>query len=854
MDFLSYTIQIKSTLKNSFRHITIFLYLLLLVSSCSRKKDRFLNRNWHALNTRYNILFNGEMALVEGLDEVQASYTDNYWELLPVERLSFSDSFGFEEKEKNPNFERAEEKAVKAVQTHGMKIKGKEKNAQIDEAYLLLGKARYFSGRFIPALEAFNYILFKYPGSSNINSAKIWRAKANLRLENETIAKDNLNALLLKKDLSDDNKVEAYATLAQLYINSKEFDMAVLNLENAANITKDKAFKGRLHFIKGQLHNAQGQKQSAMQAFQRVIELKRNVPRPYRVNAFLEQIKNFDYKTGDQVYLSEFLESLVLDRENRPYLDRIYHVIANHHLVLEQDSAAIAYFNKSLRTKSKDNYLNAINYHSIADLYFDDSNYVQAGSYYDSTLVNYTKNTKPYRAVKKRLDNLEDLIRYEAIAQANDSILKLVAMPEQVLEDYFKKYISSIKAKAKIENKITKQPKQLMGATTKIKGPSIEKGNGFYFYQATNVAYGKNEFISLWGDRPLEDNWRWSDKKIINRTKKGAASTDVKADAEETLSPNFFIKQLPTEIAVIDSIADQRNFAYYQLGLIYRNKFNEYDRSKTKLEALLQQNPQKRLILPAKYNLYKVYNLLGDSIRANSIKQNIISEFADSRYAQILLNPLSTLEDDNQSSEARYKRLFKDFESSKYEKVIAGCELEITRFEGEAIVPKLELLKTSAKGRLYGFEAYKTGLNYIALNHPNSPEGKQAQNLTDKVLKSMEDDTFDMSDTAANFKTIFPFSTGDTEAIKVFKNLLLQAIKEETVFRLSISEEIYDINTTFVIIHGLKSFGGAMGFVELLDNETLEIEANNYFSISSTNYKTLQIHKNLESYLKEIKN
>ena len=212
-----------------------------------------------------------------------------------------------------------------------------------------------------------------------------------------------------------------------------------------------------MHFITGQLHNAQGQKQSAMQAFHRVIELKRNVPRAYRVNAFLEQIKNFDYKTGDQVYLSEFLESLVLDRENRPYLDRVYHVIANHHLVLEQDSAAIAYFNKSLRTKSIDNYLNAINYHSIADLYFDDSNYVQAGSYYDSTLVNYTKNTKPYRAVKKRLDNLEDLIRYEAIAQTNDSILKLVAMPEQVLEDYFKKYISSIKAKAKIENKITKQ-------------------------------------------------------------------------------------------------------------------------------------------------------------------------------------------------------------------------------------------------------------------------------------------------------------------------------------------------------------------------------------------------------------
>jgi hypothetical protein len=41
-----------------------------------------------------------------------------------------------------------------------MNIDGR-KNYQIDEAYLL-GKARYYDQRFIPALDAFNYILYKY--------------------------------------------------------------------------------------------------------------------------------------------------------------------------------------------------------------------------------------------------------------------------------------------------------------------------------------------------------------------------------------------------------------------------------------------------------------------------------------------------------------------------------------------------------------------------------------------------------------------------------------------------------------------------------------------------------------------
>jgi hypothetical protein len=37
-----------------------------------------------------------------------------------------------------------------------MNIDGRERNFQIDEAYLLLGKTRYYDQRFIPALDAFN--------------------------------------------------------------------------------------------------------------------------------------------------------------------------------------------------------------------------------------------------------------------------------------------------------------------------------------------------------------------------------------------------------------------------------------------------------------------------------------------------------------------------------------------------------------------------------------------------------------------------------------------------------------------------------------------------------------------------
>ena len=66
-----------------------------------------------------------------------------------------------------------------------MNINGKEKNPQMDEAYILLGKSRYYDQRFIPALEAFNYILYKYPESDRINEAKIWREKTPMAIFRE---------------------------------------------------------------------------------------------------------------------------------------------------------------------------------------------------------------------------------------------------------------------------------------------------------------------------------------------------------------------------------------------------------------------------------------------------------------------------------------------------------------------------------------------------------------------------------------------------------------------------------------------------------------------------------------------
>jgi cell fate regulator YaaT (PSP1 superfamily) len=125
------------------------------------------------------------------------------------------------------------------------------------------------------------------------------------------------------------------------------------------------------------------------------------------------------------------------------------------------------------------------------------------------------------------------------------------------------------------------------------------------------VAYGKQEFRKQWGNRELEDDWRRSNKNTVSsETGDAVASTSGASISEnEAFLPETYLAQIPTDQKIIDSIVGDRNMAYYQLGLIYKEKFREYNLAVNRLEKLLTFQPEERLEVPAKYHLFKTYGL-----------------------------------------------------------------------------------------------------------------------------------------------------------------------------------------------------------------------------------------------------
>jgi len=863
-------------------HISKYIFALLLVSfliACSVKKDTFVSRNTHALSTKMNILYNGQIALDKGLKSINDNTTENFWNRLPVEKMQISEDVPVDGTKKNADFELAEAKATKAIQKHSMNIDGHEKNYQIDEAYLLLGKARYYDQRFIPALDAFNYILYKYPNSSNIYEAKIWREKTNVRLGNDAIAIKNTNKLIKDNELSKQEFANANAILASAFLNIEEKDSAVVKLKLAKEFTKINEEKQRYSFLLGQLFEEAGQKDSAIYFYQKVIDMNRKAERKFVIQAYAKKAKLNNYKDQDYDLFVEKSSKIMEDRENRPFLDVIFHSIGIFYDNNNKKELALEFYNASLDQKSNDAYLNASNYRNIGDLYFKHTEYGFAAKSYDKCLEILDPKTREHLKISKIRRNLDEVILNEAIAKRNDSIIYVAKMNNQERVVYYENYIQRLKSSEELKKLLDAKQKKIennvalnSGAST----PNDAVANGqtsnvpatappantnpsannvlFYFYNPNLVAYGKLEFKKTWGNRVQNGFWRASSGGNQNQNDAVAvAALEPKDKAiattqeNEKYTPDYYIKQLPKTQVAIDSIIKERNAIYFQLGVTYKEKFKEYNLASTRLEQLLQYQPEEKLVLPTKYNLYKIYQIT-NPVKAEALKTEISKEYPNSRYAQIItsVNPVDDATKDTPIG--AYENLYRLFQQEYFTSVLDQVDGLINHFSGEAIIPKFELLKAYTIGKLYGLVAYKKAMQHVADNYSTTKEGKDAIEILKNQIPLLEQMNFSTAD-SKQWRVVFKIDKNDELASATIEQKLALFFEKENLEKLFYTCDSYSDKESFISIHGLQTETYAH-FVAILFKENVKLRVPQQgIVISNENYKVVQIKKNLEEYL-----
>ena len=804
----------------------VIVFLISVFFGCSTQKNKTLNKSYHSVVSTYNVLFNGNEYLNKGLENFNSSYEENYWDILPIEPIESTDKIITVDGLENQDFLKAEEKAAKAIQKHSMLINEIQYNSKISEAYFLLGKARYFDQRYLPAIDAFNQIYKLNKEDDFWAKGIIWKSKSHIRLNQESVAVDLINELLEKEDLDSEIVSNANGVLAMAFLNLEENDKAVKPLKNAIKTTKQKSRQARYLYVLGQLYESKKFVDSAKINFTKVVNFKRRVPRDLYVNAKTKKLqfsKNIDLK-------KEFLK-MIENEENKPYLDKIYYSYSQ--ALLNSDSLQLAkkYLKSSVRENSTDKDLKSKVYINLFELNFNASEYLLAGKYLDSALNVIDKKSREFWTLDRQKKGIEKVVNIEANLLLWDSLLKISNYDKEKLN----KVLNDVLDSRTLTNTGTLE---LQPTKTKNSDQTFIKTN-FYFYNPQIVSLGKQSFITLWGNRNRDTYWR-----SIQSTSAKSEGKNIKNPKMEILEKSVdyteIYKEIPFTKFEKDSIHKLIELSKLELAESYIVKYGNHKLGQSIIKNFFESNSRSNLLTNAKYLLYKSYKIQNDR-KYVDIKEDILMNDSLSRFAKILSkDPKFIL--DQKTSIVLLDSLKILFQNQKFEEVINSAKQSIGFVENEDILIDLEILLANSLGRLEGVNKYNEVLKEISKKYPTSAKSKQLIKISNKInRKWKEPNKLTKSD---DFKIVFVLSKMDFSDNQIKESLRL--IEKTIDVKKRVSYDVYDYDRALIVIHDYTNRDDAENDIFKLKQELEGFQLKNNFVSLSSQYKNMLIYKTLE--------
>ena len=775
------------------------------------------------------MLYNGKEAFAVGKKILEELNEDDFYNLLSVEPISLRGE-NIDNSTIIPGFQKAEEKSVKAIQKHSMNIKGHQKNRFIDDAYILLGKSRYFDRRFFQALESFNYIMENYSNPKTYLEARIWREKTNIRLNNNELAINNLRGISKKLINRSTFSGILNASIAQAYINDKKLDSAKFFIKKAAINEKKYNNKARYFYITGQLFEKLNKKDSAIWAFKKIKLMKRKISRKFYINSIIK-LSVLDENEIIEIKRDKIKRELK-NFQNQELKHYLYSGLGKILSKNGDDSLAIKNYLLSQKSSNIDVYTKINNYNSILDYYFRKGDFIYSGKYIDSLIVLYNPNQIQRKILKRRKESLSDIIRYEKIVNETDSIIKLIKMD---FDQRFSFFSSLIKKRKENELDSLKKIKK----KKKVSFLNFNDKNKFYFYSSDLILKGQQKFRSFWGNRPNTDNWRlisdiklpkaYQDDSTLRKTK-----TIIAYD-----TPEYLISNIPSDKTTIDSIIKLNENSLLQLGLIYKQRFGKNFLASERLKTLINKDPAPVIEVQALYHLYKIYQNKNDSL-SDFFRNRIFNEFQNTPFAILLKDSNNFKNLETETDESLYNNLYKIYSKGEYLDLLIKINEISAFFSGTKFESKLALLKANVIGRIYGVSRWKKELEVLSLSYPESIEGRFSKKVLINISSS--NDLKEKKVSYNDYKWIFVFNNNEMDKLNNFYSKIKKLLIDSKV-KWTLSKDFYNIENSLIVIHGIKGENEKDKWISDIEGETkFIIESNNFVALAS-DYRNLMKSK-----------
>lgn len=626
-------------------------------------------------------------------------------------------------------------------------------------AYTLIGKARFFLRKYEDGINTLKYVNTKAKEQDDKNRALVELFRIYVEIKDEKSAEYALNTLH-KRNLEEQTKKDFYLVRANYFRKKNDYLETAKTLGSAVQLMRRGEQRGRIYFILGQLYQKLEKPTLAYKNYQEVL---RNNP-PYELAFYAKLYSTQVTEIKDEKDLKKmerYFKKLLSDENNEEYKDKIYYEMALFALKQNNLPLCIQHLKTSLIQIGVTPAQKGYTFLKLGELHYKPlAKYEKSKTYYDSTIIYMSKNAENYKAIEKRQRTLSEFVKQLNIYRLQDSLQRLARMPETERLAYLDKmlYQEEFARQRELDSlqKIAEKKAQEEERKKRDRGTLAENTTGreagWYFANPSAMFLGQQNFIKKWGNRPLEDNWRRTNKPANNTpdsTGKKPENVDVTRLSPELLREQTIKKRVeqrknavlnivpktPSDFASSDKKMED---ALYELGKIYRLKLQEPQNSIEYFGKMLQLFPASKYEPEALYSMYLCAKDLQDTEATNRYKDLLISKYPNSSFARLITNPnyLKEVKASDKEVKALYDDAYKQFKLTNYTKAQSTLLQIQAKYPQNLVEDKILVLQIILAQKIENYkdsQALKARIEDFVKKYPESPLTPTMKDIIPKI-------------------------------------------------------------------------------------------------------------------------
>ncbi|MEL0301794.1 MAG: hypothetical protein VW976_07935, partial [Flavobacteriaceae bacterium] len=311
-------------------------------------------------------------------------------------------------------------------------------------------------------------------------------------------------------------------------------------------------------------------------------------------------------------------------------------------------------------------------------------------------------------------------------------------------------------------------------------------------------------------------------------------------------TPSFFVDQLPTDSLAIAALEKDRKQAYLDVGILYKEKFNNPKLAYNRLTKVFTLNPTENQEVSALYHCFKLLEQT-DTKAANRYKTILLEQYPDSPFALIVRDPANFSLAENQTPTSVYERLYNAFERQEFQKVLEEGESLKIVVSGTDLSPKVAYLIALAKGRLEGEIAFIDALQEVVELYPNTSEAQLAKQSIKRL--DQEEQLKHKRLTLKNYKWVFSFEEDASLLDSLAKQMQIAIAEDQKAWKFT--RDVYSDSIDFIVVHTKEEQPNQAYFLEKWRQLPDFDKRTNNFVLLSAQYEQVQRLKTWETIPKQ---